>query len=239
VIEIEIPRFTLTRVRSGLTATAIARAGQFIVLAGSRATARMGALDGAYRTRREALVADGSLAPAPDNPEHLVFTVDTIFASSTEAASVVLGTQINGPDQWIGEGGAKVPHGRTSKISPAGRRSGDTLASEDRRARVADAGSNDAHDSSPYPKRDFRRLAAVLQAIYALKEATLVRIVAKTGLDKRSVTRLVAAAPQVGVTVKKDGAIYKVIDWGPVIKPDGLEALLTGAFKAPIIEDED
>lgn len=79
-----------------------------------------------------------------------------------------------------------------------------------------------------YPKRDFRRVLLVLAAIVELRrEATLVRIVARTGLDNRSVTRLIAIAQeQFGVTIKKPGVVYRIVSWGGVIRPSGAMAAL-------------
>ena len=87
----------------------------------------------------------------------------------------------------------------------------------------------------PFPKGDFRRLAAVLHAIDQLQPATLVRIAAATGLDKRTVTGLVAQADQAGVTIAKEGPVYTIADWGPVIRKSGLRKLLTGVLNPPTI----
>ena len=86
-----------------------------------------------------------------------------------------------------------------------------------------------------YPKGDLRRMLAVLGAIDA-GHKTLVQIVAATGLDKKSVTSLIAqAGEQARVVISKTGATYSIDAWGPVLKKEGAKMALTGALNAPII----
>lgn len=81
-----------------------------------------------------------------------------------------------------------------------------------------------------YPIRDVRRMLVVLGAIDALKPATLVKISELTGLDKKSVTTLIARAQeQTGVVIRKTGPEYVVADWGPVLKRSGCRMALAGA----------
>lgn len=87
-----------------------------------------------------------------------------------------------------------------------------------------------------YPKGDLRRMLAVLGAIDAGR-CTLVQIVAATGLDKKTVTALIAQArEQAYVAINKSGASYSIEAWGPVLKKEGAKKALTGAFNAPIID---
>lgn len=87
-----------------------------------------------------------------------------------------------------------------------------------------------------YPKGDLRRMLAVLGAIEA-GHCTLVQIVAATGLDKKSVTSLIAqAGEQARVVISKNGAAYTIEAWGPVLKKEGAKKALTGALNAPIIQ---
>ena len=87
----------------------------------------------------------------------------------------------------------------------------------------------------PYPKGDLRRMLAVLGAIEA-GHSTLVQIVSATGLDKKTVTSLVAqAGEQACVTISKKGASYSIEAWGPVLKKDGAKKALTGALNTPTI----
>lgn len=86
---------------------------------------------------------------------------------------------------------------------------------------------------SLYPKGDLRRMLSVLGAIQA-GHSTLVQVVAATGLDKKTVTSLVAQAiEQAHVQVVKTGPVYVIEDWGPVLKKDGAKKALIGALNAP------
>ena len=87
-------------------------------------------------------------------------------------------------------------------------------------------------DAPQYPKGDLRRMLAVLGAIEA-GYCTLVQIVVATGLDKKTITSLIAqAGEQAGVNISKTGSTYSIDTWGPVLKKEAL----TGALNAPIIE---
>ena len=79
-----------------------------------------------------------------------------------------------------------------------------------------------------YPKRDIRRMLIVLAAIAELRpHATLVRIAVRTGLDRHTVTGLMdQARAQVGVTISKVGTVYRIVSWGPVIRPSGARLAL-------------
>lgn len=87
-----------------------------------------------------------------------------------------------------------------------------------------------------YPKGDLRRMLAVLGAIDSLESATLVKLAERTGIDKKTVTNLIEQArEQAGVAIAKNGAVYSIEEWGPVIKKTGAKMCLTGALNAPII----
>ena len=79
-----------------------------------------------------------------------------------------------------------------------------------------------------YPKGDLRRMLVVLAAIAELRpHATVVRIALRTGLDRRSVMGLITQArEQAGVTIEKNGSVYRITDWGNVIRRDGAKAAL-------------
>lgn len=81
-----------------------------------------------------------------------------------------------------------------------------------------------------YPIRDFRRLLMVLGAIADLRrDATLVKLAARTGLDKHTITGLIAQAnAQTGVEIEKGGPVYKIVSWGLAIRPSGAKAALEG-----------
>ena len=81
-----------------------------------------------------------------------------------------------------------------------------------------------------YPKRDIRRLLAVLAAMAELRaQATILRIAVRTGLDRSTVTGLIGQArEQLGVAISKEVAVYRIEHWGPVIKPSGAKLALLG-----------
>ena len=82
-----------------------------------------------------------------------------------------------------------------------------------------------------YPKGDLRRMLQVLGAIEAIPDATLVKIVERTGLDKKTITSLIGqAGDQAKVTISKSGPVYKIEDWGPVIKRTGASKALSGSL---------
>ncbi|MFN4267055.1 MAG: hypothetical protein ACK4F8_15055 [Aquabacterium sp.] len=83
-------------------------------------------------------------------------------------------------------------------------------------------------------------MLAVLAAIDMTKGATLVEIVSRTGLDKKTVTHMIEQAQrQAGVQVTKAVYTYRVEDWGPVIRRGGLRLVLTGELGDPVSEVDD
>ena len=87
-----------------------------------------------------------------------------------------------------------------------------------------------------YPKGDLRRMLAVLGAIQEAREATILQVVTRTGLDKKTVSDLIAKAQeQAGVQITKSGPKYTIVDLGPVFKIAGCKLALTGALNALIL----
>lgn len=85
-----------------------------------------------------------------------------------------------------------------------------------------------------YRKGDLRRMLLVLGAIDAIRDATLVKVATRTGLDKKTVSNLIhQAAEQAHVCIEKAGPVYAITDWGPIIKRTGAKKALTGALNAP------
>jgi hypothetical protein len=59
------------------------------------------------------------------------------------------------------------------------------------------------------------------------------KIVAQTGLDKKTVSVLLQKAGwEAGVEVVKSGSVYSIEAWGPVIRPEGALLALRGATKS-------
>ncbi|RSZ57475.1 hypothetical protein HF313_11405 [Massilia atriviolacea] len=79
-------------------------------------------------------------------------------------------------------------------------------------------------------------MLSVLAAIDSLDSATLVKLAERTGIDKKTVTSLIEQArTQAGVIVAKNGPVYIIQEWGPVIKKNGARMCLEGALNAPKI----
>lgn len=88
-------------------------------------------------------------------------------------------------------------------------------------------------ESPMYPKGDLRRMLMVLGAIHEAGGATLVQIVARTGLDNKTVSDLIVKAQeQAGVGIGKSGSKYNILYMGPVLRLAGCKLALTGALNA-------
>jgi hypothetical protein len=99
-----------------------------------------------------------------------------------------------------------------------------------------------------YPTGDLRRMLSVLAAIDVLgDDATVVRISARSGVDRKTVTASIAAARlQAGVEIEiridagvKNGTAYRIASWGPVLKKKGAFMALQSALNAHIIDGAD
>lgn len=67
-----------------------------------------------------------------------------------------------------------------------------------------------------------RRMLSVLAAIDTLPIATLMTIVARTGLDKKTITRMVEQArEQAGLDIEKLGPVYRIKSWGNILRREG------------------
>lgn len=74
----------------------------------------------------------------------------------------------------------------------------------------------------------------VLGAIQEAGGATLVQIVARTGLDKKTVSDLIVKAQdEAGVGIVKVDAVYSISELGQVLKGSGIRLALKGALNAP------
>lgn len=85
-----------------------------------------------------------------------------------------------------------------------------------------------------YPKGDLRRMLVVLGVIGALERPTLVSVANWTGLDKKTVSRLIdQAVTQAGVVVEKEGPVYRITAWGPLLREKGVQHAMHGQLGAP------
>ena len=77
-------------------------------------------------------------------------------------------------------------------------------------------------------------MLCVLAAIDSPQGSTLVKIAADTHLDKKTVTGLIKLARvQADITIEKNGPVYRITDWGRVIKRTGARLALSGALDTP------
>ncbi|MDF2231943.1 GIY-YIG nuclease family protein [Albimonas sp. CAU 1670] len=97
----------LRAVQRGMEADAVLMDGEVVVRAGSTADAHADHASNPVETLRDALVADGSLAPDPaTNGKLLLFTRDVAFSSPSQAAAVIYARNANGRTAWrLKEGG--------------------------------------------------------------------------------------------------------------------------------------
>lgn len=87
-------------------------------------------------------------------------------------------------------------------------------------------------DTPTYPKGDLRRMLMVLAAMDSIPDATQAKMAARTGLDKRTVIHLISqASEQAGVVVKKEGPVYTLEGWGPILNPAGAYMTLGCSMK--------
>lgn len=88
---------------SNLIATAVRTDEGIVILANSEAASTVkGSLSGRNRDVRERLLSSGVLI---ENGAKLKFTRDQLFGSPSQAAAIVVGYSINGPDTWRTPGG--------------------------------------------------------------------------------------------------------------------------------------
>lgn len=82
----------------------------------------------------------------------------------------------------------------------------------------------------PYPKGDLRRMLSVLGAIDKLgNDASMVNVARATLLPGKTVVDLVEKAMhQAGVKIVKNGPVFHISHWGPVITREGCGLALDG-----------
>jgi hypothetical protein len=82
---------------------------------------------------------------------------------------------------------------------------------------------------SQFPRGDVRRLLRLALAMADLERPTLNALAAETGHHKQTILDDVPRLrEQLGVQVEKEGAEYRLVDWGPVVKRAGIKKLLKG-----------
>lgn len=111
------PLFELRTKKDGVVASAREVDGEFTVLAHSRARVRWGPTPHGYQQLHGQLVDDGTL-PLSAGGEWREFAHDTVFASPSAAAAVVLGRASNGRQDWrISDTGVSYGEWQTTGVA--------------------------------------------------------------------------------------------------------------------------
>jgi len=80
-----------------------------------------------------------------------------------------------------------------------------------------------------YPKADARRLFVLLSAIDHLERATLTTLASYTGHNKGTIDADIAKLnEQFGVSIVKEGAVYRVNSWGDLLNKRSVKKFLGG-----------
>lgn len=80
-----------------------------------------------------------------------------------------------------------------------------------------------------YPRGDVRRLLRLALAIAEMERPTLNSLASETGHHKQTILDDVPRLrEQLGVLVERDGSEFRLVDWGPVVKKEGIKKLLMG-----------
>jgi hypothetical protein len=81
-----------------------------------------------------------------------------------------------------------------------------------------------------YPKGDVRRLLALAVAIADAERATITTLSTQTGRHKQAIQDDIAKLHELGIVVdkEKDGPVYTLVSWGPILKPGQLRKFLLG-----------
>lgn len=80
-----------------------------------------------------------------------------------------------------------------------------------------------------FPRGDVRRLLRLALAMTEVERPTLNALAAETGHHKQTILDdMPRLREQLGVQVEKEGAEYRLVGWGPVVKKTGIKKLLQG-----------
>ncbi|WP_455233206.1 hypothetical protein [Geopseudomonas aromaticivorans] len=80
---------------------------------------------------------------------------------------------------------------------------------------------------SQFPRGDVRRLLRLALAMAELERPTLNALAATTGHHKQTILDDVSRLrEQLGIIVGKEGPVFVLEDWGPVVKKSGIRKLL-------------
>jgi hypothetical protein len=81
--------------------------------------------------------------------------------------------------------------------------------------------------NNQFPKGDARRLFSLLAAIDALERPTLTTLAEFTGHNKGTIPADVEKlCEQYGVEIVKNGAVFRLVSWGEVLKKTGVKNII-------------
>ncbi len=106
--------------KSGISAEAIERDGEFIVLAGSQVLKDTGFVQQSYKSLKDSLILDRTIVPGPPDSSFWEFAQDYAFTSPSAAAAVVLDRNSNGRTEWRLKGSRKTYAEWQTKIGLVG-----------------------------------------------------------------------------------------------------------------------
>lgn len=79
-----------------------------------------------------------------------------------------------------------------------------------------------------FPRDDARRLLVLLGAIDLLERPSLPALADLLGLDKELIDLdLDALQEQFGLSISRIGEVYRIADWGKLIRPEGVRHLIS------------
>lgn len=80
-----------------------------------------------------------------------------------------------------------------------------------------------------FPRGDVRRLLRLALAMTEVERPTLNALASETGHHKQTILDdVLRLREQLGIRIEKEGAEYRLVDWGPVVKKTGIKKLLQG-----------
>jgi hypothetical protein len=90
-----------------------------------------------------------------------------------------------------------------------------------------------AHGVVQYPKGDVRRIFVLIAAIDLLRRPTITELEQYTGWNRGSINRDISKiSVQFDVSIVKQDGAYRILDWGQVLRREGVKKSLTGLHDA-------
>lgn len=83
-----------------------------------------------------------------------------------------------------------------------------------------------------FKQADVRRLLVVALAIWESPRAVLGDLTSSTGMANQSVIDTIARLSQLGIVISKEGPIYRLDDWGPLLAGQRVKAFIEAQGKS-------